>query len=101
MKTFFKFIIGIPVVSSFIISLIFLGLGVYEMGIGISGILKGLVHTEASPGLVLVQSLDLFLIGFLFLIFSIGFTQLFIPKESGSVAFVNICDNSHLLIKTF
>lgn len=82
MKTFFKFIIGIPVICSFIIAIIFLGLGVYETILGIEGIIKGLVHTDAAPGLILVNSLDVFLVGFLFLIFSIGFSQLFLPKPS-------------------
>jgi len=82
MKTFFKIIIGIPVLCSFFIGIIFLGLGVYQTGLGLTGILKGQVHTVETPGLKLVEALDLFLIGFLFLIFSIGFSQLFIPKPS-------------------
>ena len=82
MKTLFKFIIGIPVITTLIIAIIFLGIGVYETGLGISGIIKGQIGTDATPGIVLFQALDVFLIGFLFLIFSIGFSQLFFPKPS-------------------
>jgi uncharacterized membrane protein YqhA len=82
MKTIFKVIIGIPIVTTFIIGIIFIGLGVYEASLGLTGIIKGEILAEARPGLKLFQALDLFLIGFLFLIFSIGFLQLFFPKPS-------------------
>lgn len=101
MKTLFKFIIGIPVVTSFIIAIIFLGLGVYETGLGIEGIIKGQVYTDAAPGLKLVKSLDLFLIGFLFLIFSIGFSQLFIPKPSKLMNIMDRITPSWLRVENF
>lgn len=84
-ENYFKFIIGLPVFSSFLIAIVFLGIGVYETAIGIIGILTGQMHTEATPGINLFQALDVFLIAFLFLIFSIGFAQLFIPKPSKTV----------------
>ena len=101
MKTLFKFIIGIPVICSFIIAIIFLGLGVYETVLGIEGIIKGQVHTEAAPGLKLVESLDLFLIGFLFLIFSIGFAQLFIPKPSKLMNIIDSITPQWLRVENF
>lgn len=101
MKTFFKFIIGIPVVTSFIIGIIFLGLGVYETGLGIEGIIKGQVNTDAAPGLKLVKSLDVFLIGFLFLIFSIGFSQLFIPKPSKIMNLMDSITPAWLRVENF
>jgi uncharacterized membrane protein YqhA len=82
MKTLFKIIIGLPVICSFVIAIIFIGLGVFETGLGIKGVLMGQMHTDATPGIRLFEALDVFLIGFLFLIFSIGFSQLFIPKPS-------------------
>ena len=82
MKTLFKLIIGVPVIFTFLIGLIFFGFGVYATVLGINGILKGQIHTDATPGVTLFQALDVFIIGFLFLIFSIGFSQLFIPKPS-------------------
>jgi len=82
MKILFKIIVGVPVLSSMFIALVFIGVGVYEAIIGTYGIFMGELHTFTTPGLQLIESLDMFLIGFLFLIFSIGFSQLFFPKPS-------------------
>ena len=101
MKTFFKFIIGLPIFSSFLIAIVFLGIGVYETAIGIIGILSGQMHTEATPGINLFQALDVFLIGFLFLIFSIGFAQLFIPKPSKIVDFFDKITPEWLRVENF
>jgi uncharacterized membrane protein YqhA len=101
LKTIFKLIIIIPVLCSFIISLAFIGLGVYEAIQGIIGILKGQLHTEAAPGLLLVDSLDLFLIAFLFMIFSIGFAQLFIPQESRIISVVKEIVPKWLMVSNF
>ncbi|MDN3723542.1 YqhA family protein [Aequorivita sp. SDUM287046] len=86
MRTILKIIIGIPIITTFIIGIIFIGLGVYEASLGLIGILLGEILSEGRPGLKLFQALDLFLIGFLFLIFSIGFLQLFFPKSSKIMA---------------
>ncbi len=101
MKTLFKFIIGIPVLCTFFISIAFIAIGVYETGLGIKGILMGQVHTDATPGLTLFQALDVFLIAFLFLIFSIGFAQLFIPKPSKIVDLVNNITPDWLKVENF
>ncbi|MEH6537584.1 MAG: YqhA family protein [Psychroserpens sp.] len=101
MKTFFKFIIGIPVICSFFIAIIFLGLGIYQTGLGIEGIIKGEVHTVAAPGIKLVKSLDLFLVGFLFMVFLIGFGQLFIPKPSKLMRIVDSITPPWLRIEIF
>ncbi|MCJ7468420.1 MAG: YqhA family protein [Maribacter sp.] len=82
MKILIKLITGVPIISSLIIAIIFIGIGVYEIILGVEGILTGKMHTNAAPGVKLFLALDVFLIAFLFLIFSIGFTQLFIPKPS-------------------
>lgn len=82
MKILFKIIVGVPVISSMFIALVFIGVGVYSACIGTYGIFMGELKTETTPGLKLIESLDMFLIGFLFLIFSIGFSQLFFPKPS-------------------
>ena len=75
MKILFKIIVGVPVISSMFVALVFIGVGVYEAIIGTYGIFMGEIHTETTPGLKLIESLDMFLIGFLFLIFSIGFSR--------------------------
>ncbi|GAG97139.1 unnamed protein product, partial [marine sediment metagenome] len=101
MKTLFKIIIGLPVLCSFFISIVFIVVGVYETGLGIKGILTGQIHTDATPGITLFQALDVFLIAFLFLIFSIGFSQLFIPKPSKIVDLVNEITPEWLKVENF
>jgi len=76
-------------------------LGVYETVIGFSGFLKGQIHSETTPGLLLFQSLDLFLIGFLFLIFSLGFFQLFYPKPSRLMTTIDDIAPDWLKVKNF
>lgn len=82
MKTFIKIIILAPIMSSFLIAIIFIGVGTYEMVQGIEGIIRGQIHTQSAPAIKLLEALDIFLIAFLFLISSIGFAQLFLPKPS-------------------
>lgn len=101
MKVTFKLIIGIPIVTTFIIALIFFALGVFETVLGITGILKGLVNTEARPGLMLFQALDLFLIGCLFFIFSVGFFQLFYPQPSRMTKIINDLTPKWLQMESF
>jgi len=82
MKTLIKLIIGIPIICSFFIAIVFIGMGVYETGLGVYGIFIGQMHTDTVPGVNFLVALDGFLLGFLFIISSLGFTQLFIPKPS-------------------
>lgn len=101
MRTFYKLIIGIPILTTFLISLIFFALGVFEAIEGLMGILQGLVNSDARPGLLLFQSLDLFLIGFLFLIFSLGFMQLFLPRPSKFIKLVDSIAPPWLKVESF
>lgn len=101
MKTLFKIIIGIPVLCTFFISIVFIAVGVYETGLGIKGILTGQIHTDATPGITLFLALDVFLIAFLFLIFSIGFAQLFIPKPSKILDLVSDITPEWLKVENF
>ncbi len=78
MKSIYNFFIAIPILVTLAISLIFSGLGVYETLQGMSGIFRGLLHTNEFIGLKFVDALDMFLISLLFLIFSLGFSQLFL-----------------------
>jgi len=99
-KILFKIIVGVPVISSMFIALVFIGVGVYEAIIGTYGIFMGELHTETTPGLQLIESLDLFLLGFLFLIFSVGFSQLFFPKPSRLMNAIDIITPDWLKVKT-
>lgn len=101
MKTIYKIIILVPVLSSLIISCVFIGIGVYETFLGIKGVFTGLVHTDATPGVNLFEALDIFLIGFLFLIFAIGFSQLFMPKQSKFMETIEIITPDWLKVQNF
>ena len=101
MKILFRIIVGVPVLSSMFIALVFIGVGVYEAIIGTYGIFMGEIHTETTPGLKLIESLDMFLIGFLFLIFSIGFSQLFFPKPSILMDAMDKITPDWLMVKDF
>lgn len=101
MKTFFRFIIAIPVITSFVIAILFIVMGVYETVHGIIGVLKGQAHSEFRPGLMLFEALDIFLIGFLFLIFAIGFAQLFFLKPSKFMDWVDSFTPEWLKVHNF
>lgn len=62
---------------TFINALFFFGLGVYHSVLAYIGIFTGEL---AHPGIVLVEAMDRFLIGFVFIIFSVGLAKLFLTK---------------------
>ena len=101
MKTIFKFIIVIPILCTFLISITFIAFGVYEAALGFLGIIDGQLGTDTRPGLKLFQALDVFLFAFLFLIFSIGFAQLFIPKPSRIMNLVDSITPDWLKVESF
>jgi uncharacterized membrane protein YqhA len=101
MRTLINIIISIPVISTFIIALAFFGIGVYEAYTGIVALLQGKLHTEFRPGLVLFEALDMFLIGFLFFVFSIGFAQLFVSDNSKIQKFMNSWTPNWLKVENF
>jgi uncharacterized membrane protein YqhA len=101
MKTIFKFIIAVPILCTFFISIIFIGAGVYETVLGVYGVLNGQIGTETRPGVMLFHALDIFLLAFLFLIFSIGFAQLFIPKPSRIMTLIDTITPDWLKVENF
>lgn len=101
MKTIFKLIIIVPIFCTFLIAVIFIGAGVYESFLGVYGILNGQIGTEARPGVMLFQALDIFLLAFLFLVFSIGFAQLFIPKPSRIMSLIDSITPDWLRVENF
>jgi len=64
----------------------FCAIGIYLSVDGILGIFRGEIHTDTHPGLMLLESLDVFLVAIVFFIFAIGIAVLFLakPKEDGS-----------------
>ena len=73
----------------------------YETVIGTMGIFQGQTRSETTSGLWLFQALDLFLVGFLFLIFSIEFLQLFYPKPSRIMDAVDNIAPNRLHVENF
>ena len=43
---------------------------------------QGEIHTESHPGLSILESLDVFLVALVFLIFALGIAKLFLPEPS-------------------
>ena len=100
MKFYYKIIIALPIIFSQIIALIFIGIGIYYSSMGTLGIFSGEMGTESTPALKLLHALDMFLFGFLFIIFSLGFSQLFLPKSKLSTVLDGITP-SWLHVKNF
>src|SRR5688572_32767811 len=61
---------------TFINAIVFFGLGIYHSVLAYIDILHG--HWDKHPGIILVESLDRFLFGFVFIIFSVGLSRLFL-----------------------
>jgi len=66
----------IVVFITFINALVYFGLGVYYSFHAYADIIMG--RQENHPGIVLIESLDRFLVGFVFIIFSVGLSRLFL-----------------------
>lgn len=100
MKKVYHFFISLPIIFTLITSIIFDVIGFVEAYHGVKGLLKGEIHSGSHPGMRLFESLDMYLIGFLFLIFSLGFAQLFMPNTKLLSALTKITPN-WLKIKNF
>jgi len=78
MQRILYFAIFLVVFITFINALVFFGLGIYYSIEAYINILSG--HWQEKPGIKIIESLDRFLIGFIFIIFSIGFSKLFLSE---------------------
>ena len=65
---------------TFINAMVFFGLGIYHSVLACIDIVHG--HWEKHPGIILVESLDRFLFGFVFIIFSVGLSRLFLSEST-------------------
>lgn len=74
----------IPIVCIFLISIVFVGIGLSVAIEATRGVLTGGFHTELRPGLMLVEALDMFMVAFMFYIASIGFGKLLLPAPVAS-----------------
>ena len=73
-----RFLILLIVVFTIINAIVFILLGIFISVDGIIGLLQGQMHTEEHPGLKILESLDIFLVALVFLIFAFGIAKLFI-----------------------
>jgi uncharacterized membrane protein YqhA len=80
MQRILYFAIVLVVFFTFINALVFFGLGIYYSIVAYLDIVYG--RWENHPGVILVESLDRFLFGFVFIIFSIGLARLFLPDAT-------------------
>ena len=100
MKKITSYIIALPIICSMFIAIVFIAVGFYYTYLGTHGILSGELATGSHPGFLLLESLDMFLISFLFYIFSLGFSHLFLPKSKLESALGKITPQ-WLLVKNF
>lgn len=80
MEKILRVVILIVVVITFINALVFFGLGVFH-SVETYWNLIWRTTGEHRPGLAMVESMDRFFIGFIFIIFSIGLSKLFLPES--------------------
>jgi len=66
---------------TFINALVYFGLGAYYSFTAYADIIMGRAE-DNHPGIVLIESLDRFLIGFVFIIFSVGLSRLFLSDAN-------------------
>ena len=78
----YQFLTLVIVIFTTINSLAFIAAGVIESFKGFKGILTGKMHTDEHPGLMILESLDMFLVALVFMVFSIDITMLFLPKSA-------------------
>ena len=81
----FQFLVGLIVFFTAINAIAFIAMGMMESYHGIIGIFSGKVNTEERPALTILESLDIFLVALVFLIFAIGITMLFLPKSADKI----------------
>jgi len=80
MQRILYFAIFLVVFFTFINAIVFFGIGIYQSIMAYIDIAYG--RWDNHPGVILVESLDRFVFGFVFIIFSIGLTRLFLPDAS-------------------
>ena len=81
MEKILRVVILIVVVITFINALVFFGLGVFHSAETYWNFFWGTAG-EHRPALAIVESIDRFFIGFIFVIFSVGLSKLFLPRST-------------------
>jgi uncharacterized membrane protein YqhA len=81
MEHILRVMILMVVTITFINALVFFGLGVFHSIETYWNLILGTAG-EHRPGLAIVESMDRFFIGFIFIIFSVGLSKLFLPRSN-------------------
>jgi uncharacterized membrane protein YqhA len=81
----FQYLIRVIIFFTAINSLALMAMGILESYHGVIGIFSGKMHTTERPALMILESLDIFLIALVFLVFAIGITMLFLPKSAEKI----------------
>ena len=81
MEHILRVMILMVVAITFINALVFFGLGVFHSVETYWNLILG-TPGEHRPGLAMVESMDRFFIGFIFIIFSVGLSKLFLPRSN-------------------
>ena len=82
---FYQYLTLIIVFITSLNSLVFIIAGIMECYRGFVGIVSGKMHTDERPGLAILESLELFLVALVFIVFSIGIIMLFLPKTADKI----------------
>ena len=78
----FHLLTPIIVIFTALNAVAFIAMGILESIHGLKGIFIEKDHPDERPGLIILESLDVFLVALVFLIFAIGITMLFLPKSA-------------------
>lgn len=84
LKTFHLLTI-IIVIFTALNAVAFIAIGILDSFHGMKGIFIEKDHPNERPGLIILESLDVFLVALVFLIFAIGITMLFLPKSANQL----------------
>ena len=74
----------------FVNSLAFTIGGIFLSVKGVYLILQGQIHEDVRPGIMIMESVDVFLLALVFLIFAIGIIKLFVPDAHQSIQVKNL-----------
>lgn len=80
MHRFLNISILLVVFITFFNALVFFGLGIYQSILAYIAIIRQ--SNDSHPGILLVESLDRFLFGFVFIILSVGLSRLFLSDNT-------------------
>lgn len=76
-----RFLVLAIILFTIINAVVFVAMGIYTSVEGIIGFVKGELNSVSRPGLKILESLDIFLVALVFLIFAMGIGKLFLAFD--------------------